>query len=348
MVLSLFASLAAHAGRSGAKPAVGPWAPGWEAQSDEVKQAELFRLIEASHYDFLPDLSSAGLGGGRNLFDKIRNALRLLHLRELGRAFDAPGDVREFEEGGKFLHPLGTVAKIELRPLGGHPYTGLFQRDPGDSTPVKGLARLSLGGPTAFNPGIGLKLLVSGNKSADTHAMHNLEGEPHREFFKPPLSTDIPHPTSVPLRVIGFVFSHVRSKGVRVDPFHRPVNGMASVTRTGKRVEKPVVPFALSFVAHPGIPFDAMQSDPRAQQAVIPSGTLLYRVFAHATKGDQGVPVWDMVTTSRFVASRFGDKSLFFAHENEPVSTQSERRARASGTARDRNLSPRRLARPPR
>lgn len=60
-----------------------------------------------------------------------------------------------------------------------------------------------------------------------------------------------------------------------------------------------------------------MDKDIRAALASIPAGTVLWTVSAkptHATPDEEAEYLGQVVTTSEFVSSKYGDESLFFQH----------------------------------
>lgn len=50
--------------------------------------------------------------------------------------------------------------------------------------------------------------------------------------------------------------------------------------------------------------------------AKIPSGTLLYKVYALSQPNTEKVHIGDLVMTSEFTSSYFGDRYLFFKHQD--------------------------------
>ena len=81
--------------------------------------------------------------------------------------FDTLGDEMPCYWDGcrnKTIHSRGTIAKIEWKSVGNHPYTGMFR---GADT---GYARCSLAKPSSKSniaPGLGVKLLRDGHDSAN-------------------------------------------------------------------------------------------------------------------------------------------------------------------------------------
>ena len=51
-------------------------------------------------------------------------------------------------------------------------------------------------------------------------------------------------------------------------------------------------------------------------QERVPEGTALYKVYASKTPGAAKVHIGNLVTTSPFVSSEFGDRYLFFRHQD--------------------------------
>ena len=51
-------------------------------------------------------------------------------------------------------------------------------------------------------------------------------------------------------------------------------------------------------------------------QTRVPEGTTVYSVYASQTPGSPKVHIGDLVTTSPFFSSYFGDRYLFFRHQD--------------------------------
>ena len=88
----------------------------------------------------------------------------------------------------------------------------------------------------------------------------------------------------------------------------------------GVRVTDPVFPFSLNFVPDSGLSFPEDYTDNVFTQLMtLPPGTRLYRVLARSAPerlGGQETHIADLVLTSELTTSLWGDKHLFFRHQD--------------------------------
>jgi len=95
---------------------------------------------------------------------------------------------------------------------------------------------------------------------------------------------------------------------------------MATYGEDGVKVESPVFPFSLNFVPSsvPSFPDEYIQ--PFTEQLMtLPSGTELYKVYAKDGPTELGgteTHIANLVLTSSLTTSMWGDKHLFFRHQN--------------------------------
>jgi len=276
-----------------------------EASYDDLpgcaKAAFLFdERIEPSEYQENPSFNLRGgfqalLGAGASF--------------SLGKSFDHASD--EMPAGRiKFLHPFGSVVRVEYRADPSSPYTGMF------ATPSAcGLARLSLAGPPALLgnvPGMAVKLFVDGKPSVNLHVMPSLNGQgKNQNFFAFPFSNSLPEPRGLLFQTLKFWF------GLFVDnPLRLGLDHLAAEGADGARVSSPRSPYEIQFIAPEGvfIPTDTAR-DLRDELAQIPAGVVLFEVFARPAPGARLERIGELLTSSRFVASSYGDETLFFQHQ---------------------------------
>src|SRR5262249_41732796 len=110
---------------------------------------------------------------------------------------------------------------------------------------------------------------------------------------------------------------------------------LAAVDSRGLKSQTVVAPRQLFFVPAANLGFRSEEHDVRDDFLSIAEGTVLYRIhalpskyasFNYAEYTDEKVArflavsehVADIVTTSRFVASEFGDDGIFFKHQLRP------------------------------
>lgn len=286
----------------------------YEAQLAVDKQADLFTWVQATEYcpgetDYSDPDCVDELPTGNGTFDLVIEMAKSVPLR-LNNAFtENEGD--EVTEGRvKIFHPFGSVAKVELNVTAGE-YTGMLAK--GQS--VLGVARLSLGGPGDYLPGMALKLLIDGKPSVNTHTVFSLDGQgENQNFFANAFSHKIPAPTGLATLALAQLFKLVKS-----DPFSLPIEHFASITPTGDVVSEADVMAPDHLIFQPtanarGLIEEDSTLDFRAELRKIPSGTVLWTVQAVRSEGDAPQEIGTLKTTSELIASDRGDRQLFFKH----------------------------------
>lgn len=220
----------------------------------------------------------------------------------------------------KAIHAHGIVAKIKFVPTSDTPFTGLFQGAD------YGFLRLSLlGDPTkrGFAPGLAVKWLVSEKPSADFSALVSLAGQgKNSNFFAHEFSNIVPAVNQLGPRLINLIFRRVTKFPTKIS-----LQDLGGVNQQGQLISTPFYPKQVFLVPNSGIQFsERSKSDFRDELASIPSGTLLFSVYAvdPSNMGDQAIAqsgdreqarhIGDIVTTSEFVSSFYGDSQLFFRH----------------------------------
>jgi len=233
-------------------------------------------------------------------------------------SFRAPGDELPLEQGGntrvKTIHTVGSVARVEWKDLGQHPYTGLFK-----GGTKHGIARFSLAlkpdtDELKTAPGIGLKLLRDGLDSANLVAMYSVQGQQSWNFFKHNFSNHIPA-VGLSLLPLAAKFStatrNIRQVGL---------SDWATHGSDGAREENPLFPYKLRFSPSTSLQFPDTYTDPVSSQlASISPGSVIYTVYAMDKPEEQGgqeARVAELIATSTIVPSKWGDQHLFFRHQD--------------------------------
>jgi hypothetical protein len=289
-------------------------AAAYEAQSACDKQAQLFERAQATRYETLPGFSKLGL------FQLLGLAFQNLKPKGNHASDFAPEGWR------KYLHRRGVLAKVRIVPRENR-YTGLFQGA------ECSLLRLSLtfkpAGRKAVAPGLALKILRDGVPSANVSALVSLEGQGKDfNFLANPLSNIVPIGTGFGLKQVHKIFK-------KLSPFPEELLAVdvARVDSHGVPAETIVAPRQLFFVPERELGFSSTEHDVREDLLAIPAGTTLYQLRAlpsdrhadfdyseyTAEKAAEFLAesehVADIVTSSEFVASRFGDEGIFFKHQ---------------------------------
>ena len=219
----------------------------------------------------------------------------------------------------KLIHTYGTVAQVKLEITQDSPFTGVFQ------TGGEGLLRLSTAAQTgSFTPGLALKIFIDGKPSVNFHVMHSLDGQGEdTQFFENVFTNLLAEPRSPVLQAGSLAFAHALTHlaGAPENERTLPLDEAAAVTSSGREMSDFNAPFEVEFWPtsearkhfYRGLdPED--RRNYRVALATIPAGTSLYEVRAR-TRDDRIYPLARLVTQSPFLASQYGDESLFFQHQ---------------------------------
>lgn len=229
----------------------------------------------------------------------------------------------------KYLHRRGVLAKVKVVPTTDSKYSGIFKG--ADCA----LLRLSITfKPTKkkkFAPGLALKVLRNNSPSANVSALYSLDGQgDDYNFFKNPLSNIIPLGDNLGLKLVHSLFRRVTDY-----PEELLVDDFAKIDVQGRKAKKVVSPRQVFFVPNDSLNFSSSKHDIRNDMLTIPAGTVLYTIHAASEKYQNydyfnytnediskfvkdSHPIGSIVSTSKFVASEFGDTGIFFRHEARP------------------------------
>ena len=225
------------------------------------------------------------------------------------------------ENWKKAIHAHGSVAKIKLIAHTDCPFTGLFQGAD------YGLIRASLTGDPAsgnFAPGLGVKFLVDGQDSGNFSALVSLEGQGENyNFLAHEFSNIVPVVNKLRPKLGNLIFRRVTRY-----PTKMSLKNLATIDQLGNRVEAPHYPEQIFLVPTTQIQFaESPPHDFRDDLATIPSGTVLFDLYGVQPTEDenqvtdlaeyrqQAIQIGQIETTSKFVASDYGDRRLFFRHQ---------------------------------
>lgn len=225
----------------------------------------------------------------------------------------------------KVLHPYGSAVQLAFKANSDgkcdEEYSGLFAEQS-----FTALARLGWGADprvAGHIPGIALKVFVEGSPSVNFHLVHSLEGDDTWNFFEKTLSNAIRRPNG-PLGPV------VDAMGLLVDdPLRMHLEHAASITLDGDAVpgsivEAPkkleLVPTQAAWDAYAAGADEEGDGTPdhefREAFDAIPQGTPLFNVYATSFDGCRS-RLGTFRTTSRFIASEWGDERLQFQHATE-------------------------------
>lgn len=226
----------------------------------------------------------------------------------------------------KPIHPRGALAKVQFVPTAGHEYTGLFQGAD------HGLLRLSVTGDPAdrgFAPGLALKLFVDGKRSENISALYTLSGQgDNHNIFANELSNYVKTEVNETLGTTA-LFSLVSSK-----PTMLVMSDMARVNQDGSAVGSVKTPTQIYFVPNENVKnsISSASHDFRDDLTALSQGTTVYDVYATSQSVKTSIWPWvtaryerdrrnsakkvgELVMTSQFTLSQFGDTGIFFKHQ---------------------------------
>lgn len=285
----------------------------YESLSACEKQDVLWERVEGSVHKQLPEYQKLGL------MQVMAMAHQELSLK--GSMFS------DFAPDGwkKYLHRRGAVAKVKIVPVKER-FGGIFE---GADCAI---LRLSLtytpGGSKPVAPGLALKVLRDNMYSANISALVSLDGQgDDYDFFRHPMSNIVPTGEEMGQKLVHAIF-----KKVSPYPEELSVQDMATMDSAGKKSPQSFFPRQLFFVPSDSVKSSSKKHDVREDFVAIQEGTVVYHIYAlsdkHANfKYSNYTPdmakkflkdsehVADVVTTSSFVASAFGDDGMFFRHQ---------------------------------
>lgn len=279
------------------------------------KQDVLWKEAVSSAHDELPPYQKFGL------VQLMRMSVQAISLKG-----DLHSDISP-RGWKKYLHRRGSLAKVRIIPRSDK-YSGIFEGA------ECALLRLSLTyrvtNSRPFAPGLALKVLRDGVPSANISALVSLDGQDKDyNFFKNPMSNIVPIGKDLGQKLVHKIFRKVSKY-----PEELLASDMALVNSAGEKEQTVVSPRQIFFVPQiSGITSEA--HDPREDFSRIPEGSVVYKIYAVSDKfkaydyteyGDEKMQeflesseyVADIVTTSEFVSSRFGDDGIFFKHQLRP------------------------------
>ena len=226
----------------------------------------------------------------------------------------------------KPIHPNGVMAKAKFVPLPDNGYTGLFEGSD------HGLLRLSVTGDPAtrgFQPGLAWKAFVDGKPSGNVSALYTLSGQgSNYNFFANELSQFVSTEANDTLG------STILFSAVTLKPTLLRVDDMAKVKQTGAAVATPKAPTQLYFVPRAELKtrFATGPHDFRHDLLTLNEGTKVYDLYATSMQIKTSIlpslntryanerrssarKIGEIVLTSPFIASAFGDHGVFFKHQ---------------------------------
>lgn len=229
----------------------------------------------------------------------------------------------------KYLHRRGAIAKVKIVPREGQKYSGIFQG--ADHAFLRLSLTYKVTGSRPVAPGLALKVLRDGTYSANISALVSLNGQgKDHNFFQNPMSNIVPVGDGLGQSLVHKIFRRVSKY-----PEELVASDMAAINAQGEKAKDVVAPRQLFFIPSAGLKFPSDEHDVREDFMSIPEGTVVYQLHVAPEKYNDfdygkytsedvstfaktSTHVADIVTTSEFVASEFGDDGMFFRHQLRP------------------------------
>eukprot|EP00455_Lapot_gusevi_P011497 TRINITY_DN152_c0_g1_i6.p1 TRINITY_DN152_c0_g1~~TRINITY_DN152_c0_g1_i6.p1 ORF type:complete len:350 (-),score=144.36 TRINITY_DN152_c0_g1_i6:74-1123(-) len=219
----------------------------------------------------------------------------------------------------KLIHSVGAIAQAKFVWTGhDYGYSGLFNHTVGSAS--IGFVRASSAvQPSAkgITPGLSFKFFRDNVPSANFMAMYQLDGQTTLNFFANPLCNHVPIRPDLPFSVkaLGKKFATVSSWPGLVG-----LSDWSLYRQDGNRDPNLRFPFALVFQPNPALTakfnsttsFDIPSYFPNSFQG----NEVLYKVYAVPSPDNSPLEfLGELRLASRFVASQFADRQLFFRHD---------------------------------
>ncbi len=228
----------------------------------------------------------------------------------------------------KYLHRRGALAKVKIVAKDSK-YTGVFKGAECALLRISLTYKAAGGKPVA--PGLALKVFRDGTFSANVSALVSLNGqEQDFNIFKNPMSNIVPVGSGLGQKLVHKLFHKVSQY-----PEELVAQNMAEIDAHGSKIKDVISPKQLFFVPGSTMRFSSDSHDVREDLVTIPEGTVVYQLRALSEKHKDfnyeeyspetvdsfvkdSVHIADIVTTSEFVTSQFGDDGIFFRHQFRP------------------------------
>ena len=245
---------------------------------------------------------------GKGKFPSPLDFIKFLQ-RDVNPTFDHESD-ELYYKGSKPIHSIGSVVKARFDATK-NPFTGSFK---GNGNVLLRLSLAAAPEEKKTTPGLAVKFLRDGVHSGNFMTMFSLEGQPEANFFARNFSNHVDPPVSAALKVLEKKFLTASKIPTVIG-----LSDIAEYNAEGVQVSAPVFPFEIMMEPTKELQDqfqDASFSEPLPDMlARIPTGTKLYQVYAKEGPDAALVLIGSFTTTSEFIGSEYGDKSLFFQHQ---------------------------------
>ncbi len=291
--------------------------------SAEQKMDIRWKRILETRYENLPPFESFGL-----------EKAKLLCPHYVAGAFTHVGDTMPGDRH-KLIHSSGVAIKLQWKAAGDAAYfSGILAQ--GSEYVLGRLSLATAPEPGKFIPGLALKILLSGKPSVNIMAMPSLNGQTDDNLFMNPYFTDLTETSSTDGALSLKILSAVFKKGLRElgdsngSPLILTLDHLANVDSNGKAVqtshaEKKIAgTYSLRLEPTPALQ-NLMKdgrstSDFRSRLQGKGNGLDLFDIFlvtkersSNGTK-ELSYAIGKLSGLSDFLASREGDRNLYFQH----------------------------------
>ncbi|CDW76274.1 UNKNOWN [Stylonychia lemnae] len=221
----------------------------------------------------------------------------------------------------KFVHSVGSLAKFQYTTTANaEGYTGIFASGCDNGIIRFSTAKEFITSKSSadqaydnFIPAIAMKFLRSGVHSGNVMGMYGVNGIHSWNFFKEDFSNHIPGSDGILLNLIGTALQSAT-------PFvqYLGLSDIAKYDQDGNEAANIKFPFKLVFEPQLRNLFpETFTLDYQEQLATIASNTVLYKVYAYdGPHSVNKVEIGQLKITSQIMKSEFGDKFLFFKHQD--------------------------------
>jgi len=282
----------------------------WESQTNDYKRSALTPSIT----------NDTNSGSYPNIIEEAE-----LFIEDMNTSFDNVGDDMPYQLLGqrrpKLIHSVGVVANAVWTPVPNNlGYTGIFKSGCNDMYVRLSCAQAPSASAGGYTPGLSIKCLRSGVKSANMFGMYSLQGQDSWNFFKNDLTNHVPDLGDN----ANFILKEIRATFLKASswPVMIGLSDLAHYDQTGTNYTSPVFPFRLVFhpttALHNQFP-DAPSTQPfqEALQAGLQQPGPMYNVYAVVNPNDTPdlfVNIATISTVAPATTSYFGDTFMFFEH----------------------------------
>jgi hypothetical protein len=218
----------------------------------------------------------------------------------------------------RLIHPYGSICLITFEAIPGAPYSGTL------SSGACGLLRVSLTLPSSsFTPGFAVKFLIDGKPSQNICCIPSINGqnEDQNVFLRTGSNRHSTTVHGLDCTFLAYMFGRA-ARSLKPKKFrwnYLPLDHFSATRSDGTAEANPVVPHELIFLPTAAAQMSRESAvDYRLRLKEIAPGTEIYHVLASDNPTSRPVLIGGLRTASAFVASRYGDETIFFQHDPGP------------------------------